>query len=120
MRTTNSGVILMTEKYWRSSQLSIARLYGRVKMNNATYWVVNKEGKDLYQCSAEAKKAGKEMAIEAGEPADLVHEKFLPYYRKLGRDRFIEILKANQGKTNDELIKIYKNEIKKGNSKYGR
>lgn len=86
--------ILMEEAYWRNSQLSIARLYGGVKLNGHEYIVVNSEGKDLFQCTAEAKKAGRAMAIPPGEPADLIRKDFLPLYRKLGRRKFIEILAA--------------------------
>jgi len=38
----------------------------------------------------------REMAIEPGEPADLCRRDFVPLYRKLGRGRFLEILKAHQ------------------------
>ena len=88
--------ILMTEEYWVNSQLSIARYYGRVRFSGQDFIIVNKEGKDIFECSHEAEKEGRDKAIPAGEPADLVDVRFQKYYRKLGRDRFIEILKANQ------------------------
>lgn len=76
--------ILMTEKVWANSQFSIARYYGRIKLEGETYVIVDKKGRDLFECS-----------IKPGEPADLINEKFLPLYKKYGRDKFIEVLKAN-------------------------
>lgn len=99
--------ILITEESWRNSQLSIARLYGRVNFDGHEYIIVNKEGKDLFQCSYEANKAGREMAIEPGEPADLVRRDFLPIYRKLGREKFIEVLKAHSHIENPKDMKNY-------------
>ena len=108
----NFAPVLMEEAFWMNSQLSIARHYGRIQYNGATYKIVNKEGKDLWECTHEANKEGRDMAIPAGEPADLVHEKFIPYYRKLGRDKFIEILKDNRNSDHDLLHKIYKEKVK--------
>ena len=91
------AAILMEEEYWRSSQFSIARFYGRinVKIGGETieYVIVNKEGKDIFECSAEAEKAGRDKAIEPGEPADLVDKRYVPAYRKMGREAFIKMLK---------------------------
>lgn len=89
------NAILMTEEYWMNSQFSIVRHYGKIKIDNKSYILVNKEGKDIFQCSIEAEKAGREKAIEAGEPADLVDVNYVPIYRKVGRDRFIEMVKQN-------------------------
>lgn len=103
--------ICMTEEYWANSPFSIARYYGQIKVDNHTYVIVNKEGKDIFECSAEADKAGREKAIEPGEPADLVRQDFVKHYRRLGRDRFIEVLKQNKRASDKELQKIFK-EIK--------
>lgn len=105
--------ILMTEEYWVNSQLSIARYYGRVRFSGQDFIIVNKEGKDIFECSHEAEKEGRDKAIPAGEPADLVDVRFQKYYRKLGRDRFIEILKANQTMSDKMLLELYKSESKK-------
>lgn len=43
--------------------------------------------------------------------ADLLRKDFLKHYRRLGRDRFIEVLKWNKRASDKELQKIYK-EIK--------
>ena len=85
--------IVMTEEYWASSPYSIARYYGSIKIAGVEYVIVNKEGKDIYECSTEAEKAGREKAIEPGEPADLVDKRYVPIYRKVGREKFIEWVK---------------------------
>lgn len=99
--------ILMTEEYWADSQFSIARYYGVIKAFGVEYRIVNKEGKDIFECSIEAEKAGRDKAIEPGEPCDLVWTKFIPYYRAIGRDKFFEVLKKNQTTPEAELEKIY-------------
>jgi len=73
--------IIMTKEYWMNSQLSIARLCGGIQLNGKEYLVVNKEGKTLYQCG-----------IDTGEPADLIDGQYLSIYRKVGRERFIEMV----------------------------
>lgn len=100
--------ICMSEEFWAGSHLSIARYYGRVKFGGHDYVIVNKEGKDIFQCSFEAEKEGREKAIEAGEPADLCRTDFVKYYKLLGRDKFLSVLKENQYTSDDELKKIYK------------
>lgn len=99
--------IVMTEEYWANSQFSIARYYGGIQAFGVQYKIVNKEGKDLFECSIEAEKAGRDKAIEPGEPCDLVWVKFIPYYRAIGRDKFLEVLKANNTTNEAELEKIY-------------
>jgi len=93
----------MTEEFWANSQFSVARYYGRCKIDGKEYVIVNKEGKDIFECSAEAEKAGREKAIEPGEPADLVRRDFVPFYRKLGRDTFLSVLKAHPTASDNEL-----------------
>ena len=87
------NTILMTEEYWATSQFSIARYYGQIKVGGIEYIIVNKEGKDVFELSVEAEKAGCEMAIEPGEPCDLIDKRYQPIYRKVGRDKFIEWVK---------------------------
>ncbi len=100
--------ICMSEEFWANSQFSVVRYYGRMKLGGYEYIIVNKEGKDIFQCSFEAKKAGRDKAIEPGEPADLCRSDFVKYYKKLGRERFLEVLKENQYTSDVELKKIYK------------
>jgi hypothetical protein len=102
----------MTEEFWANSQFSIARYYGSVKINGHEYVIVNKEGKDIFQCSIEAEMAKREKAIEPGEPCDLVRSDFVPFYRKLGRDRFLSVLRNNRASNDKELKKCFKEAVK--------
>lgn len=86
--------IIYPEEYWANSHLSIARYYGGCTINGKDYIIVNKEGKDLWECSEEAEKAGRDKAIEPGEPADLILKEWQPIYRALGRDKLFEFLRT--------------------------
>lgn len=105
--------ICMTEEFWINTQLSIARFYGRAKFEGHEYYIVDKHGRDLWEASMAADRAGSDKAIPAGEPADLVRKDFIPYYRKLGRDKFLEVLKAHPTTPDKELLAIYKELTKK-------
>ena len=91
----DSVPVMMAEEYWANSQLSIARHTGQVKCWGRVYVIVDKRGHDIFECSQEAKKEGREMAIEPGEPADLVDTRYVKIYRKVGRERFIAMVKKN-------------------------
>lgn len=92
----NRCPIVMTEEIWRNSQLSsLVRFYGRVNFNGREYIIVDKRGHDIFECSAEAEKAGREKAIEPGEPVDLCLRSFVPIYRELGREKFFRFLQEN-------------------------
>ena len=90
----------MEEGYWRNSQFSIAKYYGEIDVTiggeKIRYVIVNKEGKDIFECSLEAEKAGREKAIEPGDPADLVDRRYVPAYRMMGRDAFIKMIQEHQ------------------------
>lgn len=98
----------MAEEYWANSQLSIARYYGRIKFQDHEYLIVDKLGRDLWECSVAADRAGSDKAIPAGSPADLVRKDFIPYYRKLGRDKFLDVLKEHPTHSDKLLLAIYK------------
>ena len=102
----SNAPLLMTEEFWANSQLSIARYYGEITFNGRKYIIVDKNGRDLFECSAIADKEGREKAIEAGEPADLILSTLRFAYRKLGRDRIIALIK--EGKTEAEIKKLAK------------
>lgn len=87
--------IVMTENYWANSMLSIARYFGRITFDGHEYVIVDKRGHDIFECSREAQKAGREKAIEPGEPADLCRMDFVPIYRKLGREQFLKFIQEN-------------------------
>ena len=107
----SNAPLLMTEEFWANSQLSIARYYGEITFNGRKYIIVDKHGRDIYECSAIADKEGREKAIEPGEPADLILSTLRFAYRKLGRDRIIELIK--DGKTEDEIKALAKKGGKK-------
>ncbi len=89
------SAVIMTEEYWANSYLSIARYYGGIKVNGDEYKIVNKDGTTLEELSdPRSKHYVKEgKAILPGEPADLVRKDWIPIYRKLGRDKTIELVK---------------------------
>lgn len=87
--------LAMSESFWANSHLSIARYTGRIHLGKYDYVICNKDGKDIFECSAEAEKEGRKKAIEPGEPADLCRTDFVPIYRKLGREDFLRFLKES-------------------------
>lgn len=89
------SAVIMTEEYWANSHFSIARYYGEIKVNGDVYKIVNKEGVTLEELSNPRSKhyAKSGMAIQPGEPADLVRSDWIPIYRKLGRNKTIELVK---------------------------
>ena len=108
------AAILMVEGYWINSQFSIAKYYGEIDVTiggeKIRYVIVNKEGKDIFECSLEAEKAGRDKAIEPGEPADLVDKRYVPAYRKMGREAFIKMLEEQEELTPElanELAESY-------------
>lgn len=74
--------ILFTKENWLNSQLSIARFYGGLRLGGHEYLIIPDSG-------------------------DLLREDFIKYYKKLGRERFIEIMKANNQASEKELKAIY-------------
>ena len=102
----------MTEDYWANSQFSVVRYTGGMQMNGVRYVICNKEGKDIFELSHEAKKAGRDKAIEPGEPCDLIDQRYLPVYRKLGRDKFIELIKEHADLTPEKAFALAGLEVK--------
>lgn len=105
--------IFMTEEFWANSQLSVARYYGRIQYNGHTFWILDKYGRDLWECTANAEKDGRDKAIEAGEPCDLVREDFIKAYKDLGRDKFLELLQLNRLHSDNEILKAMRTEARK-------
>ena len=92
--------ILLTKEAWMSSYFSVANFSGGITVTGEggkerELFVVNKEGKTLMQ-----------VGIPAGEPADLVDNEFIPLYKKLGREKFIEIVKGNPLLSRKELKNV--------------
>jgi hypothetical protein len=86
-------------------------------MNQYSYKIVNKEGITIFELSDPENEHyvgdGDTQAIPPAEPADLVREDFIPYYKSLGRDEFIKVLEENQRKSDTEIKEIYEELIKK-------
>lgn len=89
------NAIVITEHYWANSMFSIVRYIGKISVGGFDYVIVDKRGHDIFECTFEAEKAGREMAIEPGEPCDLCRVDFVPIYRKLGREQFLKFLQEN-------------------------
>ena len=90
--------IVIAEDVWANSQLSIARYYGGVQLGLKNYRIVNKYGIDIFELSDPSSQhyvGDNEKAINPGEPADLVQVEWIPIYKKLGRDVFLQLIKDN-------------------------
>lgn len=90
--------IAMAEDYWANSYFSVARYTGRISFDGADYIIVNKSGSTIFELSDPDSKyyvGDGNMAIPPGEPCDLVQEEWVPIYKKLGRDKFIELIKQD-------------------------
>jgi hypothetical protein len=73
----------MTKEFWMNNQLSIARFHGGMTQGSKTWLIIP----PLY---------------------DLVRQDFIKYYCKLGRGKFIEVLKEHSQATDKELETIFK------------
>lgn len=62
----NNTTLLMTKEYWENSLLSTARYYGDITYNGRKYVIVDKYGRDLWECTAIAKREGRQKAIDPG------------------------------------------------------
>ena len=106
------NAIVMTEEFWRNSQFSVAKYTGQISIDGTKYFVVDKRGLDLLEASIDAQKTGREYAIEPGEPADLCRVDFIPIYKKLGRETFLQFIKENPDINNPkaarERLKVWK------------
>ena len=96
-------ILLMEESAWRNSYLSVAKYYGGISFQENEYNIVNKFGQTLFESS-----------IAPGEPADLVVDWLIPYYKKMGRDKFIEHLKTiPESAKKKDVIKSFKEVTKR-------
>ena len=95
---------IIPETVWMASQMSIARHYGGLNIARRQYLIVNKEGRDIYELSAIARKEGRDKAIEAGEPCDLCRYDWIPLYRQLGRDRILELVSITNDLTQAKAL----------------
>lgn len=113
---TNEALVI-PEGVWRNSSLSVARHYGEIKINKHTYIICDKRGIDIFTLSKEAEQEGRAMAIEAGEPADLVRSDFIPTYKKYGRELVLEALKGNPRASIEAICALLEEKTNKQQSK---
>ena len=98
--------ILFTKESWLSSQLSVAKYSGGIDISdeeNGTrhFLVVDRKGQPY------------KGILSTREPADLVDKEFLPFYRKLGRDKFISIISMEPLASRNGLKQILSAEVQK-------
>lgn len=98
--------ILFTKESWLSSQLSVAKYSGGIDISdeeNGTrhFLVVDRKGQPY------------KGILSPREPADLVDKEFLPFYRKLGRDKFISIISMEPLASRKGLKQILSAEVQK-------
>ena len=105
----------MEEAYWRNTTFSIAAHYGGINItdNGETreFLIVNKYGRTVFELSDPSSKyyvCDNNMAIPPGEPVDLIDKEFIPFYKKLGRDKFIALLQEHRMAERSELKKIFR------------
>ena len=84
--------VLMTEDYWANTQLSIVRHTGSVRVWGHEYTIVDRLGRTVF-----------DVSIPPGASADLVRTDFIPLYGKVGRDVFLDTLKANPSLSGNKL-----------------
>lgn len=110
--SNNQTPICISEKQWANGYLSIAKYHGGIKAFGHEYRIVNNRGVTLYELSDPHSKFyvgdGDRKAIEPGESADLCRTDFIPFYKKLGRETFVKVLKEHPHASDTELKKIYK------------
>nr|DAH78002.1 MAG TPA: hypothetical protein [Caudoviricetes sp.] len=101
--------IVIAKESWLCSQLSIAKYSGGIDISDEEsgtrhFLVVDGKGKP-YQ-----------GRLLPSVPADLVDKEFIPLYKKLGRDLFISIVKANPLMSRKDLKQRLTDaaEVKKG------
>lgn len=81
------NTILFTKENWMNSQLSVARFYGGLRLGGHEYMVMPDSG-------------------------DLLREDFVKYYKKLGRERLIELIRANNLVSDTELNAVCEKALK--------
>ena len=79
----------MTFDYWHNTPLSIAKYYSGIIINKQKYVITD-------------------------EPYDLIREDFKPFYKKLGREVFLQVIKDNYQASPSELKEIFKSKIQNG------
>jgi hypothetical protein len=77
--------IVIAKEAWLCSQLSIAKYSGGIDISD-------EENGTRHFLVVDGKGQPYQGRLSPREPADLVDKEFIPFYRKLGRDKFISIV----------------------------
>ena len=77
--------IVIAKEAWLCSQLSIAKYSGGIDISD-------EENGKRHFLVVDGKGQPYQGRLSPREPADLVDKEFLPFYRKLGRDKFISLV----------------------------
>ena len=77
--------IVIAKEAWLCSQLRVAKYYGGIDISD-------EENGTRHFLVVDGKGQPYQGILSPREPADLVDKEFLPFYRKLGRDKFISIV----------------------------
>lgn len=117
MEHNNYHPVIITEEHWSNSILNIARYTGCINFNGRQYYIVNKNGITILELSNPKSKyyVGMGKAIPPGDPCDLCREDWVKLYRKLGREKILEVV--NLGMSISEVKKKYINNHKEEASK---
>lgn len=98
--------IVIAKEAWLCSQLSIAKYSGGIDISD------EENGKRHFQV-VDGKGQPYQGILSPREPADLVDTEFLPFYRKLGRDKFISIVSMEPLASRKGLKQILSAEVQK-------
>lgn len=88
----NQTVVMMAKEFWLASQLSVAKYSGGCQAWGHEYLVMP-------------------------QTYDLLRSDFIPQYRKLGRERFLQLLKDHPSESATDLKRIMQEEIRQSKSK---
>ena len=88
----NQTVVMMTKEFWLGSQLSVAKYSGGCRVWGHEYLVMP-------------------------QSYDLLRSDFIPQYRKLGRERFLQLLKDHPSESDTDLKRIMQEEIRQAKTK---
>ena len=98
--------IVIAKEAWLCSQLSIAKYYGGIDISD-------EENGTRHFLVVDGKGQPYQGRLSPREPADLVDKEFIPFYRKLGRDKFISIVSMEPLASRKGLKQILSAEVQK-------
>lgn len=92
--------VIFAKEFWLHSQLSIAKYSCGISISESGkgkrhFEIVNEKGRPFFG-----------NVYQKNVPADLVDKEFIPLYQKLGREKFIFLVKEHPLASRGELKKI--------------